>query len=172
MLSTLELSLLICAIVIILVLAGYAVYLLIALKRQKQQAQVQEHQQQAQAAAWQAHDQKALSSVAIIVKAMQAEQCDYAEGCWRLCVLLGSLKATPVPKQQFPAVFQLYNAIKALSILDARKSLSKQERMKEDLARAKAEAQFNDAVTAELPALLTFACAHENSPVIATSKLH
>ena len=72
-------------IVIIGVLAAVATKLLRQLKQQKlAQAQAQAAQQQAH----QQHDKKIISSVIIIVRAMKEEQCDLAEGCWRLSVLL------------------------------------------------------------------------------------
>ena len=48
----------------------------------------------AQQQAHKSHDVKALKSVIIITRAMQEEQCDFSEGCWRLSVLLDSLKQT------------------------------------------------------------------------------
>lgn len=154
MLSTFELILLGAGIVIIIGLSVYAGFLLSALNKQKKQHIEAEkaHQQ-----ALHNHDKKVLDSVVIITRAMQAQQCDFSEGCWRLCVLLDSMKTADSQAQQFPAIFQLYDAIKDLSILDARKNLPKQQRMKEDLTRAKAEAAFTDNISAELPLLLQYA---------------
>ncbi len=150
MFSTQWLILITLGICIIAALAFYAGKLLMALKQQtKQQQQVEIERQQS----LQQHDKKVLDSVVIIVRAMKEEQCDYSEGCWRLCVLLDSLKISKSLDQQFPAIFELYGAIKHLSILDKRKQLSKQERMKEDLARTKIEAKLSTAIKDDLSLL-------------------
>ena len=129
----------IAAALIIIVLALYAGKLLHQLKKQKQQQkQILLDQKNAQYR----HDHKILSSVIIIVRAMKEEQCETTEGCWRLAVLLASLKTSAELDQQFPAIFELYESIKHLSILKARKTLTKQERMKEDFTRMKAEAKL------------------------------
>ena len=80
------------AVIIIASLAFYAGKLLKQLSAQKlaqQQAELAHQQALAK------HDHNVLASVKIIVRAMQEEQCDFSEGCWRLSVLLDSLKLSP-----------------------------------------------------------------------------
>lgn len=151
--SDLWLYLLLAGVIIIVGLAFYAGKLLSQLKQQKiSQAQAQ----QALIAGQNAHDAKILTSVQIIAKAMKEEQCEYAEGCWRISVLLDSLKASQSLDAQFPAIFELYNQIKHMQILDARKELAKKERMKQDVERMKAEASLYDAINADLNLLLQY----------------
>jgi len=141
---------LVLAIIIIASLAFYAGKLLKQLSVQKQT------QQQAELAHQQAlakHDEKVLASVKIIVRAMQEEQCDFSEGCWRLSVLLDSLKLSSELAQQFPAIFKLYNEIKHLSILDDRKKLDKKQRMKQDYQRMTLEAQLHSEIVSDLDLL-------------------
>lgn len=146
--------LLVIGIIFIVALASYAIKLLIQLKRQtEQQKQAQLEQQQAH----HQHDQKVLNSVIIIVRAMKEEQCDISEGCWRLSVLLDSLKTSRELDQQFPAIFELYNAIKHMPILEERKKLPKQQRMKLDLERTKIEAQLQPSVNSSLHLLHNYA---------------
>ncbi len=141
-------------IVIIAVLAAVATKLLRQLKQQKlAQAQAQTAQQQAH----QQHDKKIISSVIIIVRAMKEEQCDLAEGCWRLSVLLDSLKLSQDLQLQFPAVFQLYEAIKHMPILSARKQLDKKARMKLDYERMKLEASLAEDIRRDLELLHQYA---------------
>jgi len=135
------------AVIIIVCLAFYAGTLL------KKVAEQKKAQQQAEFAREQAlakHDKKVLASVQIIVRAMEEEQCDFSEGCWRLSVLLDSLKLSSELAQQFPAIFQLYNEIKHLSILDERKKLEKKQRMKQDYQRITIEAKLHSEVMADL----------------------
>ena len=141
---------LVLAVIIIACLAFYAGKLLKQLSAQKQA------QQQAELAHQQAlakHDENVLASVKIIVRAMQEEQCDFSEGCWRLSVLLDSLKLSREVAQQFPAIFKLYNEIKHLSILDNRKQLEKKQRMKEDYQRMTIEAQLHCEIVTDLDLL-------------------
>jgi hypothetical protein len=147
------LYMLVFGVAIIIALAFYAGMLLQRLNKQKRQ------QKQALFAKQQAlnnHDKKVFDSVLLITRAMQQEQCDFDEGCWRLSVLMSSLKTVTELSVEFPAVFGLYDEIKDLAILDARKILTKQERMREDYKRMTALTNMHDGVVAELDALHTY----------------
>ncbi|PCI58216.1 MAG: hypothetical protein COB45_01220 [Gammaproteobacteria bacterium] len=138
------------AVVIVTALSLYAGKLLRQLTKQKKlQQQTELARQQALAS----HDHKVLASVDIITRAMQEEQCDFSEGCWRLSVLLASLKKSRELALQFPAIFKLYNEIKHLSILDGRKQLDKSQRMKQDYQRMTIEAQLHSEIVKELDLL-------------------
>jgi len=151
--SDLWLYALLLGIVVVVALAFYAGKLL------KKVAQQKEQQQQAQLAQQQAlnkHDKKVLDSVLLITRAMQQEQCEFDEGCWRLSVLLSSLKTVTGLPLKFPAIFGLYDEIKDLAILDARKALEKKERMREDYKRMTALTQMHEGVVADLHVLNQF----------------
>jgi len=138
------------AVVIIVALGFYAGSLLRQLAKQK------EAQQEAELAHQKAlaeHDHKVLASVLLITRAMKEEQCEFDEGCWRLSVLLDSLKTSAELDQQFPAIFKLYNEIKHLAILEERKKLSKQERMKEDFQRMTLVADMHQEIVSDLDLL-------------------
>lgn len=142
------------AVIIIAALAFYAAKLLTQLKQQT--ARVNQAEQDKKIALAK-HDTKILNSVVIIVRAMKEEQCDVAEGCWRLSVLLDSLKLSESLSNEFPAVFALHEAIKHMPILDERKKLTKQERMKLDLERVKAEASLADNIKIDISQLHQYA---------------
>ena len=141
-------------IVIIGVLAAIATKLMRQLSQQKS---AQTQAKKAQQLAHHQHDKKIISSVIIIVRAMKEEQCDLAEGCWRLSVLLDSLKLSKELQLQFPAIFQLYEAIKHMPILEERKKLEKKARMKLDLERMKVEATLADDIKRDLELLHQYA---------------
>ena len=148
--DTYWLYVIILAVFIIAALSFYAGKLLRQLAKQKQA------QQQAELARQQGlalHDHKVLSSVLIITRAMKEEQCDFSEGCWRLAVLLTSLKMSSELALQFPAIFKLYNEIKHLSILDERKELTKSSRMKQDYQRMTLEAELHSKIVKDLDLL-------------------
>jgi hypothetical protein len=154
MLSTPWVYLALLGIVIIGVLAAVATKLLRQLNQQKlAQAQAQAAQKQAH----KQHDKKIISSVIIIARAMKEEQCDIAEGCWRLSVLLDSLKLSQNLQSQFPAIFQLYEAIKHMPILAARKKLDKKSRMKLDYERMKLEASLAEDIRRDIELLHQYA---------------
>lgn len=138
------------AIVIIAALSFYASKLLQQLAKQKQ---MQQHAELARQQGLALHDHKVFSSVLIITRAMKEEQCDFSEGCWRLSVLLTSLKMSSELELQFPSIFKLYNEIKHLSILDGRKQLDKSQRMKQDYQRMTIEAQLHSEIVIELDLL-------------------
>ncbi|WDD99418.1 DUF2489 domain-containing protein [Thalassomonas actiniarum] len=148
---------LIAIIVAVIIIAALAFYAGKLLRQLKQQTLLQQKAEQKHQAALDKHDAKVLNSVIIIVRAMKEEQCDYSEGCWRLSVLLDSLKKSSALDQQFPAIFELYNRIKHLTILDERKQLAKQQRMKQDLERMKVEAELRDKVSQDLELLHQYA---------------
>jgi hypothetical protein len=138
------------AVVIIAALSFYAIKLLRQLSKQKElQQQAELVRQQGLAS----HDHKVLTSVLIITRAMKEEQCDFSEGCWRLSVLLTSLKMTSELALQFPAIFKLYDEIKHLSILDDRKQLTKSLRMKQDYQRMTIEAKLHSEIVKDLDLL-------------------
>jgi len=141
-------------IVIIGVLAAIATKLLGQLK---QQTLEQEQKKAAQQQALQQHDKKIITSVIIIVRAMKEQQCDLAEGCWRLSVLLDSLKLSQELNKQFPTVFKFYEAIKHMPILAERKTLDKKNRMKLDLERMKLEAELADGIRQDIELLHQYA---------------
>ncbi len=141
------------AVAIVLALAFYAGKLLKQLAQQKeQQAEAVLAQQQA----LNKHDTKVFDSVLLITRAMQQEQCEFDEGCWRLSVLLSSLKTLTNLPEKFPGIYGLYDAIKDLAIRDARKLLTKKERMREDYQRMKALDSMHNDVVSDLGSLYDF----------------
>ncbi len=154
MLENIWLYLGILGVIIIFALAYYAGKLLMQVKQQAKQRQENQAKLQAQLYA---NDVKLYDSVIIIARAMKEEQCDISEGCWRISVLLDSLQTVSALDQKFTAIFDLYKGIKHLSIHEDRKSLPKQQRMKQDIERMKLEAEYSDQIINELDSLLAYA---------------
>lgn len=146
-------SWLIAFVVATVIIAGLAFYAGTLLKQLSAQKKAQQQAELTQKQALAKHDLKVLASAKIIVKAMQEEQCDFSEGCWRLSVLLDSLKLSSELAQQFPTIFKLYNEIKHFSILADRKQLEKKQRMKQDYQRMKIEAQLHHEIVTDLDLL-------------------
>lgn len=90
-------------------------------------------------------------SIEIIGKAMQSEQCDLSEGVMRLKPLMDVLGK---PLSAYPAMWALYQFVEEMPILEARKQLKRNERMKQDLARQAKEIELDDQIKQELQQLL------------------
>ncbi|MDO6426082.1 DUF2489 domain-containing protein [Thalassotalea sp. 1_MG-2023] len=140
-----------------LIIASLAFYAGMLLKQVHQQKKAQLSAQKLQQEKLREHDKKILDSVVIIVRAMKEEQCELSEGCWRLSVLLDSLKTSSELASEFPSIFELYNAIKHMPILEERKKLEKRERMKLDLVRMKAESRLQPNIHQDIKRLHQYA---------------
>lgn len=141
----------------IAIIAALAFYAGNLLSRLKQQNIDSEKAEQEATKALQVHDGKALDSVIIIARAMLEGQCDLSEGCWRLCVLLESLRLSSDLELRFPPIYELYHLIKHMPILEERKKLAKKERMALDLERMKAESRLNDSILKAVADVLEYA---------------
>lgn len=138
--------------IIISTLVAYALILLIKLQRQikkRDQLIVQREQNKRE------KNTNVLSSILLISRAILEKQCDLSEGCWRLSVLIESLPEYEVRlKAQIPAIFNLYNQIKHMPILDARKTLSKKETLSLDLQRMGIEQELEKQVLIEIDSFI------------------
>jgi len=141
------------AFIAILIVASLTLYASKLLKQLSNQKKKQQEVEQEHQLALNSFDLKVLNSILLISRAMLAEQCDYSEGCWRLSVLIESLKTSKELDLKFPSIFQLYSEINTLSILEQRKKLSKQERMREDYKRITVEAKLHTEITKDLDLL-------------------
>ena len=145
---------LVIAFIVIVPLAIYAGMMLSQLKKQTAEQVITEQEKQN---ALKKHDTKIFNSVVIIVRAMKEEQCDISEGCWRLAVLLDSLKLSSGFNDLLPSIYQLYNAIKHMPILEKRKELEKKDRMKLDFERIKLEAELAPKIQTDVEQLHQYA---------------
>lgn len=129
--------LIILAILILVSLTAYAVSLFLKLQKQKKQIQQAKN----------ARYHHVVESIDIIARAMLAEQCDFSEGVLRLKPLLDVLGKK---LSAFPAMWALYQVVENMPILEARKQLKRNERMKLDLEREAKEAELSEQIKQEL----------------------
>lgn len=129
------------AALIILSMAAYAARLWLKIYRQNSQIK------QAQAVRF----ERIFESVEIIAKAMLSEQCDLSEGVLRLKPLLDVLGK---PLNRFAAMWALFETVQDMPILEARKQLKRNERMKFDLEREAKEVELAEQIKTELAVLL------------------
>ncbi|MGC6342449.1 DUF2489 domain-containing protein [Bisgaard Taxon 45] len=133
--------LLILAVVIIVAMASYAGYLLVALQKQKK----------AMANIRAARSQRLTESIVIIAKAMQTGDCNHSEGVIRLKMLLDPLGKK---LKDYQAMYQLYEVVMDMPTHEKRRELKKNERMRLDLQRESAEADLEQKIRLELQQLL------------------
>lgn len=129
--------LIILAILILVSLTAYTVSLFLKLQKQKKQIQQAKN----------ARYHNVVESIDIIARAMLAEQCDFSEGVLRLKPLLDVLGKK---LSAFPAMWALYQVVENMPILEARKQLKRNERMKLDLEREAKEAELSEQIKQEL----------------------
>ncbi|WP_373766565.1 DUF2489 domain-containing protein [Glaesserella sp.] len=134
--------LIILAVLIVLSMAGYAVFLFWKLKKQKVHLLQAKHERYRNIA----------GSIEIIIRAMLSDQCDLSEGVLRLKPLLDVLGKK---LSEYPAMWALYQVVESMPILDARKELKRNERMKLDLEREAKEAELAQQIKTELRQLVT-----------------
>lgn len=129
------------AILILLSLAGYAFSLFWKLHEQKKQITQAKNERFL----------RVIESIEIIANAMLSEQCNFSEGVLRLKPLLDVLGKKLA---NFSAMWALYQVVEDMPILDARKTLKRNERMKLDLDREAKEAELDTEIKGELRQLL------------------
>ncbi|WP_061051783.1 DUF2489 domain-containing protein [Vibrio mimicus] len=134
---------------IIVALASYAAYLLWQVK--KQQTLQLQHQQ----LVIEKRNANIFDSVNILCMAGIQGQCDLSEISIRVYCIMDYVQGEQRVnfEQEYPAISELYHLVKGMARGDARQQLPKQERMKQNLERTKAESRLQDAIIEELTAL-------------------
>lgn len=144
----LKIFLIVLAALILLSLAGYALHLMMKLKLQKRrEKELIEEAKQAQKERY----LRILDSIDVIARAMMSEQCDLSEGVLRLKPLLDVLGRK---LSRYTAMWALYQVVENMPILDERKNLKRNERMKLDLEREAKEAELESDIKIECYQLL------------------
>ncbi|SON51103.1 DUF2489 domain-containing protein [Vibrio tapetis] len=134
---------------IIIGLGSYAGYLLLQVKKQK------ELQQQHQAIAIAKRNANIFENVDALCAAGIQGQCDLSEISIRVCGILDYVQGDEKVDvaADYPALNELHVIVKDMERGDARQALAKQDRMKQNLLRTKAEARLSDTIVAELTTL-------------------
>ncbi len=144
----LKIFLIVLAALILISLAGYAIHLMLKLRIQKRREKaLLEEAKQAQKERY----LRILESIDVIAKAMMSEQCDLSEGVLRLKPLLDVLGRK---LSQYTAMWALYQVVENMPILDERKKLKRNERMKLDLEREAKEVELESDIKIECYQLL------------------
>jgi len=129
--------------VIVLVLAGVAVYYL---RQVKTMQAIKTQQLKELDDLKNDHNNYLNRSVQVLAQGLVAEQLSLTEGAIRISVLLDNLKIDDDERNDYSALFQLAEATSHIPILDAWNRLSKKEKNKFEKIRASLEAQYKDFV--------------------------
>ncbi|MFM2588375.1 DUF2489 domain-containing protein [Vibrio sp. TBV020] len=134
---------------IIVGLASHAGYLLLQLKKQK------ELQLQQQKLAIEKRNANIFESVNVLCLAGIQEQCDLSEISIRLYNIMDYVQGEDRIDfdKEYPATAELFHIVKDMARGEARQELAKQERMKQNLERHKAESRLQQDITEELKRL-------------------
>ncbi|MBD1576032.1 MULTISPECIES: DUF2489 domain-containing protein [Vibrio] len=132
--------------IIIIGLASYAGFLLMQLKKQKQLIQIQQQH---------AIDQRnanIFENVHTLCMAGVQQQCDLAEIVIRVVCIMDYVQGDDRVDfaVDYPAINELYQVVKDMARGDDRQALDKKDRMKQTLARQKAESRLTETVLTEL----------------------
>lgn len=134
--------------VIILALASYAAYLMLKLSNQKQTAK----------ARLSTRVDEFTKSIQTIALALSQQQCDVAEGCIRLAVLLDSIPLVNKPDyaSRFPSIHALYDKVKHMATHEERKRQPLHITRADDALRAELEEQYGVEIIREAQQLRHF----------------
>lgn len=134
---------------ILVCLGTYAGYLLFQVKKQ------QELQLRHQQLAIEKRNANIYDSVNTLCLAGIQGQCDLSEISIRVYSIMDYVQGKERIDfdERFPATSELYHIVKEMARGEGRQALAKQERMKQTLARQKAEARLQDAIIEELKVL-------------------
>lgn len=134
---------------IVIGLASYAGYLLLKLKKQK------ELQLQHQKIAIDKRNANIFESVSVLCLAGIQQQCDLSEISIRLYNIMDYVQGEQRVDfdKEFPATSELFHIVKEMARGEDRQKLAKQDRMKQNLERHKAESRLQTAIIEELQRL-------------------
>ena len=138
-----EIILLVLALIIIAVLTGIAGVLLYKVKQKNihQRAQLAEKE-----AAIKVERDKVNNSIQILAQAVGRDELTLTEASIRISFLLDSLGVSEGVREEFSAFYQLMEQTRHIPILENWKNLSHKEQKDFDLQRLKSEESFRDFV--------------------------
>ena len=135
------------AVFIIVGLAAYATKLILQLRQQNRKQLAIEVQQ---AEANKAKQASVLEDIRYISTAMIEDRCELSEGVVRIAKLFESISLLERVEPRYPQLFAHFACIASHPIMEQRKALSKQQRMKLDIERMKSEATYGSGILEEV----------------------
>ncbi|CAM4273789.1 DUF2489 domain-containing protein [Vibrio astriarenae] len=134
---------------IVVGLASYAGYLLLQLKKQ---TELQQHHMKL---AIDKRNSNIFDNVSTLCAAGIEGQCDLSEISIRVYCIMDYVQGDDRVDfdATYPAISELYHVVKDMARGEERQTLEKRERMKQNLARQKAESRLSEAIVEELKQL-------------------
>ncbi|WP_188920062.1 DUF2489 domain-containing protein [Shewanella gelidii] len=138
---------------IIFCLTSYAAYLLFKLKKQNM---AQKQEQQRQSKLQQQKRNAIYADIRYIAQAMIDDRCELSEGVMRIAKLFEQAAMAEHVQTEYPGIFAHFAVIEHHPIMNARKQLDKQARMKLDLKRMKSESKLEQSILEDAKKLIDF----------------
>ena len=135
--------LIILAVLVVLSLAGYAIFLYLKLSHQKAE---RAHQQEKLAEALKERREHHRNSIRVIASAIVAKQVSLTEGAIRISMLSSQLELSDTEKTDYQVFFQLTEATAHIPILDEWKKLNSLEKHRFDIEREELGKSYRDFV--------------------------
>ncbi|NIB41142.1 DUF2489 domain-containing protein [Pseudomaricurvus alkylphenolicus] len=136
-------GLLIGAFVVVVILAGVAIYYQLRLREMRRH---QEEQRQALAAEGKAQRKRVIKSIYIIAQGVLDDQLTMTEGAIRIKVLLDGLDVDDQLRESYQAFYHLAAATDHIPILEAWKKLSTKQKLVFDKQRTQLESDHREFV--------------------------
>ena len=141
------------ALIIILILAAIAGIMWRKVFKHRQLEKAQHVQQMAQR---QKQRAEIIESINVISRTLLAGEMNESEGVIRLKVLMDNLYLTDEIRQRFSVIEEMYEQVKDFDTHESRLRLSKEVRMKQDLARHRIEAEYRNRLFSDLHDLAVY----------------
>lgn len=135
--------LLILGVLIIVALAGYAIYLQKQLHQRKLAREEQAHQLATDLEERREHYKK---SIHILAAALEADQMTLTEGAIRISMLASQLDLEETERERYQVFFQLTQATSHIPILEDWKALSTRDKLRFDREREEIEEKYREFV--------------------------
>ena len=135
--------LLILGALIIVALAGYAIYLQKQLHQRNRAREEQAHQRAADLEERREHYKK---SIQILAAALEADQMTLTEGAIRISMLASQLDLEETERDRYQVFFQLTQATSHIPILEGWKALSTRDKLRFDREREEIEEKYREFV--------------------------
>lgn len=121
---------------------GLSIYLGVLLRKLREQKKFLEQTQEAARESWRRREGDIRGSLQTLALVIIQDQCEPTEGCIRVKKLVDEIDYLK-DRQELAVFHEMYEEVKEFAILDDYKSLSKQEKFRQDNKRFSVEEKYN-----------------------------
>lgn len=145
------------ATLIILALAGYALYLHAQIKKkQKEAIEIVNAERKIAQENLDKRNNSIISDIRFIAQALITDQCEITEGVLRIHYLADAIDTDLMMQSEFTNLHEHFNQCRNMAIKEAYKELSKKQRFQQDNQRFRLEEQNKENVIKEAELLISY----------------